>query len=213
MINDFKVASRSLLELLFPTLCVGCKKYGELVCKECYESIHFNQESSIVYDNLKIISAADYQQRIIFKIITSLKYGLLKNLDKYCARIIYDFISIHGITFADNTVITFVPMHHRKESLRGFNQAKLIAGQLSELLNLPCFDLLTKTKHTKSQMLLNREQRMHNLTNCFRAINCRSKNIILLDDVVTTGTTLKECANTLLKAGASSVTCLTLCKD
>ncbi len=213
MINDFKVASKSLLELLFPTFCVGCKSYGELICDQCYENIHFNENLYYNCGGMQILCPTDYEQRIIFKIITSFKYGLIKNLDLYCAKIIRDFLEMHNFEFKETGIISFVPMHHRKQTLRGFNQTELIANRLSALLSLPCRPTLEKTRHTKAQMLLDRKERLSNLMNSFTATDCEGKDILLIDDVVTTGSTLRECRNTLLAAGANSVTCLAFCKD
>lgn len=209
MINDFKKSGQQLLDLLFPPFCVICKRYGKLICLSCEKSIHINKQSG----EGKTLAAANYKQREVFKIITSLKYDLIKDLDFYCAQIMFEFLLQNNIKFTDDWIITYVPMHKTKQQLRTFNQSQLIAEKLSILLELPCFSLLIKNKRTPSQMTLKREERLKNLKGAFESFGCEGKKVLLIDDVFTTGTTLKECRVALRQAGASEVCCFAFCKD
>jgi ComF family protein len=113
-------------------------------------------------------------------------------------------------------LVTPIPMERNRERERGFNQALLLAAYFSKSLSLPCnCRILKKVKKTLPQINLNREKRLINLTDTF-SLNTRlsvaGKRILLIDDVYTTGATITECTNTLLKGGAQEVNVLTLAR-
>ena len=109
-----------------------------------------------------------------------------------------------------------VPLHKSKLKKRGFNQARLLADMLARECGLPVRELLEKNKKTKEQKELPREQRKKNVSGAYQ-INrraCRDgmpERVLLLDDVVTTGSTLTACAKTLKEAGVLQVFFLTIC--
>ncbi len=111
-------------------------------------------------------------------------------------------------------LIVPVPLHRRKRLQRGYNQAEVFAGHLSELFGTPLADnALKRIKHTKSQTYLNAEQRFENVKGVFKVIDSKqikNKKVLLVDDIVTTGATLYECSRTLKKAGASTVVSFTI---
>ena len=100
-----------------------------------------------------------------------------------------------------------VPLHWRRQYLRTYNQCFLLAQYVSSRYGLPiCQDLLVRTRSTPQQKELSGKQRRNNLKGAFRAApECRGRSIVLIDDVITTGSTLSECARTLKKAGAYRV--------
>lgn len=100
-----------------------------------------------------------------------------------------------------------VPLHWWREYRRTYNQSFLLAQYVSSRYGIPiCRELLTRIRPTPQQKLLNEKQRRTNLKGAFRAApECRGRSIVLIDDVVTTGSTLSECARTLKKAGAYRV--------
>ncbi|ACL74478.1 phosphoribosyltransferase [Ruminiclostridium cellulolyticum H10] len=106
-------------------------------------------------------------------------------------------------------IIVPVPLYKSKEKTRGYNQAELMAGQVSKILNVPCEKrLLNKTFETKSQSILKKNERLLNLQDAFVAINQRmivNKNILLIDDILTTGSTVNQCCKALKEAGAGKV--------
>lgn len=112
-----------------------------------------------------------------------------------------------------NSVIVPIPLHSKKERERGFNQAVLIAGVLHECLDVGCpkveIGVLTKTKNTKSQTdLKNYEERTRNIEGCFALKypeKISGKNILLVDDVFTSGATMKEAVKVLKRAGARKI--------
>jgi ComF family protein len=109
-----------------------------------------------------------------------------------------------------------VPLHKDKLKERGFNQSLLLAKVVSSELELSLDYLsLTKEKSTRSQTGLGGKERMMNVVNAFSvnsAANFKGKKVMLIDDVITTGCTLNECAKTLKKAGAIKVICIALAR-
>lgn len=111
-----------------------------------------------------------------------------------------------------------VPLHKRKQNVRGFNQAELLAMALGKEWQLPVRKLLLKTKRTREQKSLSREHRKENVKNAYR-INARvlgsdiPEAVLLLDDIITTGSTLSACAEVLKEAGVKYVYFLTVCSS
>ncbi len=136
--------------------------------------------------------------------------------------------------FSEDVCIAYVPMHIKKQKRRGFNQSKIIAKELGKMIDKETVNLLEKIKDTPSQTNLDREERIKNVKDSF-AIRLDSKlslsftpkgpyastespessliNVLLVDDVWTTGATMKECCKTLKKAGVQKVWGFTLFRD
>lgn len=114
-----------------------------------------------------------------------------------------------------------VPLHKSKLKSRGYNQAEILAKGLSERLGIPTENVLSRTKNTKTQFKLDRKERLENLKDAFALNskfvihNSKLKNvtIFLVDDILTSGSTLLECANVLKRAGAKAVFGLTLARE
>ena len=103
-------------------------------------------------------------------------------------------------------LVTFVPMHPRRLRKRGYNQAALLARGVAKRLELPCEALLRRTRNARQQARLNRKERLRNLKGGFACEgDAVGKRILLVDDICTTGATMRVCAQTLLTAGAASV--------
>ncbi len=99
-----------------------------------------------------------------------------------------------------------VPLHPRRQAERGFNQAEEVARRLGRALRKPTVRALVRVRDTASQIELDEEQRRRNVRGAFRALaEVRGLRLVLVDDVVTTGSTLRECARTLRAAGAAEV--------
>lgn len=115
-------------------------------------------------------------------------------------------------------IIVPVPLHRRRLISRRYNQSAIIASAFGKENSLPVLlDALIRTRHTPSQGHLNAKDRTQNVRKAFainpkHEHNIKGKNILLIDDVYTTGATVKECTETLLKAGAKSVNVLTVAR-
>ena len=108
--------------------------------------------------------------------------------------------------------IAYVPSSKKKIRKRGYNHSKLLAEEISKYSNIPLFDNLHKIKNTKSQHFLSLEERSLNLKNSFM-VNCdlKGKNILLIDDIHTSGATIDECYKELKKANCNFIWAVCLC--
>ncbi len=116
----------------------------------------------------------------------------------------------------DFDCVTCVPMHRHSLRKRGFNQAEVLAREFAKLTGLPYAELLEKYKANKPQHTLKRSKRYGNVNGVFRVIDpaaVKDKRIILIDDIITTGSTLGECSRLLIKSGAKDVCCSVVCSS
>jgi competence protein ComFC len=124
---------------------------------------------------------------------------------------------IDGLDLEGRDLLVPVPLHQGRQAARGFNQSQLIARRLSPLVNVPVAPFhLKRTRPTPSQFqMATRKQRLENVKNAFSVVGrhpFEGKKICLLDDVVTTGSTLRECARALSEAGAREIVAVTLAR-
>jgi len=105
-------------------------------------------------------------------------------------------------------ILTYVPLHRRRLYSRGFNQAEAFAKNVSAVTGVPSFNLLSRGRDTKPQSLLHYQSRLENLTNAFKInkkTDIRGKDVLVIDDIYTTGATLEACAKELKNGGAARV--------
>ena len=137
-------------------------------------------------------------------IVNRMKYNGIHQLAGFMAEDMlraYRFIQPTG---AD--LVTFVPMHPRRQRLRGYNHAELLARACAEALGLPCENAVERTRDTPQQARLETEQRRENLRDAFApARSVEGRAVLLIDDVCTTGATARGCAMALRKGGAERV--------
>jgi ComF family protein len=108
-----------------------------------------------------------------------------------------------------------VPLHWYRQLRRGYNQSALLAGAFSAQASMPLVPMLTRRKHTRAQASLSLAQRRRNLAGSFAVTvdqDPTGMNLLLVDDVFTTGSTLDACTRSLLKAGAKGVQVITLAR-
>ena len=162
----------------------------------------------------RLLSACHYQNALIADLISAFKYDGLRELVEPCCEILSRFFRDEHLELPQNWIMTSVPIDARKKEQRGFNQSELIARQFANSQNIDYKNLLEKQRVTKNQMKLDRKDRQTNLSEAFTATQtCAGKNIILFDDVITTGSTLLECTKELKKADANKIIWLTLARD
>ena len=211
------------VDVLFPKKCVECQKPGQFVCFDCISKIskvmtpicqkcgkitQSGQYCSSCRSSVEltgVMVACDYSAGPTKEMIHHLKYSGFVELSEALAELLVEKIKqSKKIKF----VVVPVPMDQKKEIERGFNQSELMARYISKKLGLKGGLALEKTKRTPAQMKLKRTERLKNLAGVFECVDrglVKGKNILLVDDVMTTGTTLNECAKELRKAGARQV--------
>ena len=205
--NDYRLCSKCVdkLEFIEKSYCLKCgEKIGEgydfcINCKD--NSRHFDLARAVmVYDD---ISAP---------IILRFKYNNQKWYKTPLAHLLKDYYKNSDIVI---DCVTYVPMPETRQKERGYNQAKELAVEFTKLTNIPLLDLLTRKDDKIRQSTLTKEERMKNIKGSFSAINKESikgKDILIIDDVLTTGSTASECAKVLKENKARSVSVLTLAK-
>ncbi|MCD6442090.1 ComF family protein [bacterium] len=167
----------------------------------------------------KMIIALDYREYIVKKIIKAFKYPpYIKSLKKVLSSILITAIQKfpNDISYLkkNNFVLIPIPLSQLKLAQRGFNQSELLAIELSQKLSLKYQpQLLKKNKNSKSQTNLNFDQRKANVQNVFvvKSNNC-PPNIILVDDICTTGATLQAASHALRQAGAKEIWAFVIAK-
>lgn len=236
-INQFK---ELFLDLLLPKLCLVCNTEGSYLCDRCLTKIPLIDKFSCPnchkvslhgktcetcqksYYLNGAIFALDYKNPLIQRMIKLLKYHFVKDLINPLAKILINeiknshFLSDNFTADESSFLIIPIPLHHKKFLWRGFNQSELLAKKLAEEFELDLrTDVLVKIKNTKSQTDLKEEERHLNVKKSFEVKNrkeVKDKLIFLIDDVLTTGSTLNEAARELKKAGAQEVWGITLAR-
>jgi ComF family protein len=198
-------------------LCENCKQYliAEPCCAICGEHI---SDGGIVCDECKDGRLFDKNRSVfvyggnVAESILALKFRGAKYKAIDFAKLLAQKYSEFG-EIAD--VVCYVPATQKRERLRGYNQAKELALEFCKITGLPFVELLTKTKETGHQAELSREERLTNLANSFAVTDrwlARNRKVLVIDDVLTTGSTLNACAKVLKHAHAKKVYCLTIAK-
>ncbi|MDX2142308.1 MAG: ComF family protein [Rhodospirillaceae bacterium] len=232
-------AGRGLLNALLPPQCLACEanvdEPGSL-CAECFGRFTFITrpycqvcclpfETAAIDD--EVMCGACLKDRPAYRharavfvyrdqgrdLVLKLKHADRTDAAVHLAKWL---IRAGGEVLSGADMLVPVPMHRRRLWLRTYNQAALLANALASLAAKPCCpDALERRKSTKSQGGLNRAARRLNVAGAFavnRPDRVRGKNVVLVDDVLTTGATADACARTLLRAGAAAVDVLVLAR-
>lgn len=197
-----------VLDAIFPKYCVTCGKEGEYLCLSCLAKT----VSPFSFPDGNIIAAGSYQNPYLRETIHYLKYRWLKELARPLADLIIKSLLLKfskDFFNNPNIVLVPVPLHPKKLKQRGFNQAELIANLIGNYFNLDTKLALKKIRLTKPQMTIEgKNERRENLKNAFVCGDKNSvadKTVFLIDDVMTTGATLKECGRALKHTGAKKI--------
>ena len=204
---------RKLLSIFFPERCPYCRdviRPCELYCKECKGKIPENtykKKISGVYEVMSVVPYDDIFKDAIFR----LKFNKLEQYAYPIANLMAEKLKKEFEVLSFD-VITFVPLHPDDLKERGFNQCELLAKFISDALGIPYEALIKKTKKNKPQHTLDRSKRQKNVEGVFRPKDKRSikgKRVLIIDDIVTTGYTLSECAKILEENGALEIYMMT----
>jgi len=154
-------------------------------------------------------AVAAYRGRgIVRDVIHQFKYNRQIHLRHLVARWLRAALDDDRLRSRQFDIMVPVPLHPARQRERGFNQASLLAELLSAQISIPSRAILKRVRYTTTQTALARSERMENLHNAFRLrknADVRGLRVLLIDDVLTTGSTLSECARVLKRAGATSV--------
>ena len=210
----------NLLKLIYPDVCAFCNKIQkESLCKKCEEKIKKYKKDIVIRSKNnyfeELISIFKYEVLIREKII-QYKFQDKSYIYNTFAKIILKNEKVCGLLKKYDIIIP-VPIHRKRKLQRGYNQTQLIAKEIAKNIDIKlCDDVLVKSKNTIAQSKLNKNKRKQNIKNAFKVLNLekiQGKNILLFDDIFTTGSTVNECSKILKKAGAKTVGVLTIAKD
>ena len=203
-------------DLLYPRRaeCMGCRSRIGMdrddLCEECRERLAKSWVGVRMPDKELKISGAAYAYRYgspAGGMVRKLKYSGVSVLADEMAK---DIARAAALLRINDACVTFVPMHPQRERKRGFNHSEMLARKTAERLGMECACLLERTRNAPQQARLSREERIRNLEGAFcvpdgQEDKVKGRNILLIDDVFTTGATAKSCAEALLAAGAAKV--------
>jgi ComF family protein len=189
---------------IVPPFCTRCSEpfpgaiTGEFSCANC-EHRHLHFEAAV----------SAYRSRgIVRRVVLDFKYGKQMHLRHLLGRWLLAALDDTRLRGRHFDMIVPVPLHPARERERGFNQATLLANLLGARRSTLTKAALERTRYTTTQTAFDRAERMENLRGAFRLrkrADVRGLRVLLIDDVLTTGSTVSECARVLKEAGASSV--------
>ena len=182
-----------------------------LCCNSCRSKLNFCEYRTYAKGGFPCVSTFPYID--LYKdAVTRFKFTKRKQYAYQMARMMADTIA-RDYKDKEIDLITFVPLHRISYAKRGYNQSELLAKELGFMLGIPCKATLVKTKYTEPQHTKKKpSEREKNIKGAFRAQNPKlieGKNILIIDDIITTGWTLGECANELMKHSPQNIYCAT----
>lgn len=219
-----------VLDLIFPKKCVSCGKFGDYICADCFSRIDFIEHPVCPVCERQAIGGKTHPGCIkrfgldglvvackyrgpVRKAVQKIKYRFAADIHKILVDLIAD--SIWRFNLPNDIVLVPIPLYRLRKNWRGFNQAELLASDLAKRFGenfLP--DLLLRTVDTKTQVGLSRKERKENVKGAFgvrKKLN--GENIVLVDDVFTTGSTMMEATKVLKMAGAGEVWAMAVALD
>jgi len=241
-----KKLSKFVLDLFFPKSCLSCKKTNTYLCQDCFNKIElcsnnvcffchrpsWQGQSCIICKNKfsldRVISATEYKNPLIREIIKNFKYNYVKELYYPLAQLLIKSLkNAPNISNDSNIILAPIPLHRRRLHERNFNQAELLAKEISQNFSISMeIKILNRKRAILAQAKIkDHESRKENIKDVFEidkefmkkcvAENenlLKNKIVILVDDVSTTGATLSEAAKVLKQAGAKEIWGLVVAK-
>jgi ComF family protein len=220
---------RSILNFVYPPYCIVCnsrfQESNKLICESCWNSFPIINDNYDLSNEIRSkISGPVYFSNAfsiwefspaIQNIIHHLKYQNFKILANRIGILMADRLRKLQLP-KEKTIIIPVPLHKTRMRERGYNQSALLSNVIATETGLPYNDqILERIRYTQSQTKLTATERLKNVQNAFNISlpkEIENKIIILVDDVITTGATINECAKELMKAGAEAINLFSIAK-
>jgi len=192
-----------ILELIFPPRCLTCRRLGDqILCAECEKQIK------------PAVDAVGLYEGVLKTAILKLKFKGKKTLAEPLGKLMAEFLKVSLQEKID--LIIPVPLHENRLKSRGFNQSELLAEVIAERIGIPFESkALVRSRDTRPQFDLKINERLKNVEGAFAIkdpAKIRGKLILLIDDILTTGATARECRKVLKESGAERVHIFTLAK-
>ena len=213
-----------ILNLIYPQICGMCGKINKnSLCKKCEIELKKQVENQIINNGEEIQDKYFNELMYIFKYEGQIRKLILDykfNEKSYLYLTFVNFLLKNKKIFENiknyDTIIP-VPISKKRKKTRGYNQSLLIARKIAELTDLELMNnCLVKTKNIIEQSKLNKEDRIQNIQGVYKLKNkqlIENKNILLIDDIYTTGSTVNECSKILKQGNPKKIGILVLAKD
>lgn len=219
----------NIVYLFLPEVCHACGRHlsasESWLCADCFSKLPRTLYHRIPENTMEQRFAGFFpferatgmlfytQNSVVASLIHDFKYRKFPGLATYLGYKLGEELFLPGF-FSEIDCIVPIPMHWTKKILRGYNQTEMLAKGVAEATSIPVVNYLKMTRIHKTQTSLSHEERRLNTTNLFSVVNpedLSDKHILLLDDVCTTGATLRSAAETIIQANPSvKISLLTL---
>ncbi|HTY12752.1 MAG TPA: ComF family protein [Candidatus Omnitrophota bacterium] len=198
---------KTLSDLIFPPRCQVCRGVGpRSLCPDCESKVNYLSPSAFVH------SVTVYDD-VVKKAIHRFKFKKKLELSEPLGRMMVKYLSRH-LNMSGIDLIVPVPLHRNRFTQRGFNQAEVLSHELTRHYGVPTVSgMLFRVKETAPQFDLPRAERFKNVRGAFEVKGkgmLKDRNVLLVDDIYTTGSTVSECTRVLKDGGARNVHVLTL---
>lgn len=203
-----------LLDLLFPPKCPICGKLlsekSEFICTTCLAALpRVPSGDAVKVDYLSRVVSPVYYEKTVRESFLRYKFQGRSSYSTAYAVLLSETVDREFPNGVGYEYITWIPLSRKRLRKRGYDQSRLLAEKVGENLGKPVVPTLKKTRNTKVQSTLKTaEERRGNISGSYTVLNSaavRDKRILLVDDILTTGATMSECARVLLLAGAESI--------
>ncbi len=209
---------RWFFDALTPEFCVACKQEGEIFCAACRAAWWPTPELLKPKEGIdQHFFLASYRDVVLQNLLRLWKYHAVGSAREALLGIVRQTLNDYAPALPEVDAVAYVPLHWRKKNLRGFDQAEEIAKTVAETLHVPCGSLIERKRFTQQQAVIARQDRdAAEFVDVFGLVGITPTKlpecILMVDDVWTTGTTLRSAAAPLLSAGVRSVSAFTLAK-
>jgi len=235
-----KDIAAGLLDLVYPRVCLLCRQpltdssFPYPLCPACFSRLQINRppfcsrcsrpiatyqhlrcphcaKNAPVFDRAWGVTLFDERMRHLIHLF---KYGNKTGLRAFFGRLMADFIRLYHVPIYDFDGLLPAPLHAARRRERGYNQSDLLAESLKNTFNIPIIKTaVRRLRNTSNQARLSQKERWTNIARAFKinqSLHIRHKNILIIDDLLTTGATASEITRVLKNAGAANVCVLTL---
>lgn len=209
----------AILSVVYPNeeKCIVCGEYIEEgnICVKCRDNIKMCSEALVVNrENFKLTCCSvSYYANIMRDLILRLKYKSDFQAGEIISQLMIKYIKKQNIRF---DLVTFIPMTKKALRKRGYNQSKFLAKLVSRHFKVPLVSCVKKVSETGDQIGLDEYSRWENLSHCFKSSAQNKffqKEVLIIDDVITTGATAFYCAKEIYSGGCKRVIVLTAAKS
>ncbi len=216
--NFFANFAQLTKNFFVPSFCVHCKNWLEqptILCVSCRALIHPIVSARLEVNaatTMTVFAASKYQDPLKSIILAKGRFDCLAS--KYMGQLLWELTPVSHASF---DYIIPIPLHWRRFAYRGYNQATMMAHELAKKSKQPMIELIRRKQYTVFQSVLTTSERKDNVKNAFvlqqgDLSEYTGKHFLLVDDLMTTGATLKAAAQCLLPLKPASITAVVLCR-